>query len=77
MGTDPQARHSLKVDPLATVRKAAKGRTTANSLFREAITRAVLDGCTLRAVAGAAGISHSRVIQIVREAQAREEGGEE
>lgn len=54
---------------LAAVTRAAKRRAIEDAAFRVAIVRAVGAGCSLRAVATAAGISHPTVLGIVRAAR--------
>jgi hypothetical protein len=53
---------------LTSVRRAARARVTAEQRFRESVLAAHGSGETLRAIAEAAGLSHVRVLQIVRSA---------
>ena len=57
----PRARGSL-------VATAARRRAAAEAEFREAILAAHGRGESLRSIAAAAGLSHVRILQIVREA---------
>lgn len=52
---------------LATVRRATKKRAESELAWRVAIREAVAAGESLRAVGKAAGVAHTRVLQIVRE----------
>jgi transposase-like protein len=54
--------------PLNRVRRATARRTAAEQEWREAVKDAVKAGESLRTVAGAAGVSHVRVLQVTREA---------
>ena len=54
-------------DPLTVVRRATARRSRSEQDWREAVKTAVSEGQSLRAVAGAAGVSHVRVLQITRE----------
>jgi hypothetical protein len=54
--------------PVARVARATKQRAQAERSWRDAIRAARDEGVSLRAIASAAGISHVRVIQILREA---------
>ena len=51
---------------LKTVERTAKKRKTAEAEFRDAVFAAHAAGETLRAIAEAAGLSHTRVLQILR-----------
>lgn len=51
---------------LARVKRATKRRATAEEEWRVAIREAHAEGVSLRAIAQAAGVSHVRVLQIVR-----------
>ncbi len=62
------------LNPRERVRRATRRRTSGEAEWRNAICEAVASGISLRTVALDAGISHSRVIQIGREAEAREKG---
>lgn len=55
-------------DPLIRVRRAASRRTQASEDWKAAIREAVAAGVSLRTVGKAAGVSHVRVLQIVKEA---------
>jgi hypothetical protein len=57
------------VNPLAKVKQAAERRATGEREWRNAIRSARADGISLRAIAGAAGVSHVRVMQILRESE--------
>jgi hypothetical protein len=52
--------------PLTRVRRARRKRETGEVEFRAAIVAAHTEGESLRAIARAAGVSHVRVLQIVR-----------
>lgn len=52
---------------LKAVKRAAKRREDADDAFREAVLAAATDGQSLRSIARAAGLSHARVHQIVKE----------
>lgn len=54
-------------DPLARVTKAARARAASEREWRAAIKAAHADGRSLRKIGAAAGVSHPRVLQIVRE----------
>lgn len=54
----------------ARLRRLSATRERADRNWREAICEAVAAGESLRAVGAAAGISHVRVLQIVREEEA-------
>ena len=51
---------------LATVKRVAKRRASVAQEFRTAIIAARDEGHSLRAIADAAGISHVRVLKILR-----------
>lgn len=51
---------------LRAVKRAASRRASADEGFRAAVLKAHADGESLRAIANAAGLSHVRVLQIVR-----------
>lgn len=52
--------------PLKAVARAAKRRAAADDAFRQAVLAAHAEGESLRAIARAAGLSHTRVLQIAR-----------
>jgi hypothetical protein len=54
-------------DPLKRVRQATRRREASEEAWRRAIREAVAAGESLRRVADAAGVSHVRVLQLVRE----------
>jgi regulator of protease activity HflC (stomatin/prohibitin superfamily) len=54
------------MDPLTRMRRATARRSAAEKDWRAAITEAVAEGKSQRAVAEAAGVSHTRVQQILR-----------
>lgn len=56
-------------DPLETVRRAARQAVLARRRRDEAIRAAHKAGCSLRQIGAAAGITHPRVLAIVREAE--------
>lgn len=51
---------------LAHVKRAAKARERANVAYHDAIRAAHADGHSLRSIGAAAGVSHVRVLKIVR-----------
>lgn len=51
---------------LTRVKRATKRRAAAEEEWRVAIREAHAEGASLRAIAEAAGVSHVRVLQIVR-----------
>ena len=53
--------------PLTDVRRATARRRRSEQEWRKAIRRARAEGETLRAIAEAAGVTHPRVIQILRD----------
>jgi hypothetical protein len=53
---------------LARVKRATRKRAESDEAWRVAIREAVSSGESLRDVGKAAGVSHVRVLQIVREA---------
>lgn len=53
--------------PLVSVARSTKRRAEAERGWRDAIRAARDEGVPLRAIADAAGVSHVRVIQILRE----------
>ena len=57
---------------LKAVRRAARQRVTATANFRTAVVDAHRAGESLRRIAEAAGLSHVRVLNIVREAGDRD-----
>jgi hypothetical protein len=54
-------------DPLTTVKRATARRSEANASWRAAIREAHAEGASLRQIAAAAGVSHVRILQIVRQ----------
>lgn len=52
---------------LARVKRATKRRAESDRAWRDAIREAHAEGESLREIAKAAGVSHVRVLQIVRE----------
>jgi transposase-like protein len=57
----------MDADPALTkLRRVTGRRDRAASDWRQAILDAHAAGCSLRAIAAAAGVSHVRVIQILR-----------
>lgn len=56
-------------DPLETVRRAARQAVLARRRRDDAIRAAHKAGCSLRRIGAAAGITHPRVLVIVREAE--------
>lgn len=58
-------------DPLSTVEKASRLRDESERGWRDAILAAHAAGLSYRAIAGAAGVSHQRVAQIVAEDRER------
>jgi transposase-like protein len=54
------------MNPLTRVRRATARRSRSEAEWHDAIRAAVASGESLRVVAEAAGISHVRVLQIVR-----------
>lgn len=57
-------------DPLTTVKQATARRSAANASWREAIREAHAAGASLRQIAAAAGVSHVRILQVVRQRKA-------
>lgn len=55
------------MDSLIRVRRAAARRRASDTHWREAIRQAIRDGHSQRTVANAAGITHTRVQQILRD----------
>ena len=53
-------------DPLKTVQRATARRAESESAWRAAIRQAHTEGSSLRQIAAAAGVSHVRILQIVR-----------
>lgn len=56
----------MPADSLARVKRAAGRRVSASAAFKQAVVGAQADGKSLRAIAEAAGVSHVRVLQILR-----------
>jgi transposase-like protein len=54
-------------DPLTTVKRATARRSEANASWRAAIRQAHGEGASLRKIAAAAGVSHVRILQIVKQ----------
>lgn len=54
-------------DPLTPVKRATTRRAESEEAWRAAIRQARADGASLRQIASAAGVSHVRVLQIVRQ----------
>jgi hypothetical protein len=54
-------------DPLTAVKRATARRSEANASWRAAIRHAHAEGSSLRQIAVAAGVSHVRILQIVRQ----------
>jgi hypothetical protein len=54
-------------DPLTSVKRATTRRSEANAAWRAAIREAHAEGSSLRQIAAAAGVSHVRILQIVRQ----------
>ena len=52
---------------LRTVKLATIRRAKSEEAWRKAILEAHAYGCSLRQIAGEAGVAHTRVLQIVRE----------
>jgi len=53
-------------DPLKTVQRATARRTESEAAWRDAIRQAHVEGSSLRQIAAAAGVSHVRILQIVK-----------
>jgi hypothetical protein len=56
-------------DPLTTVKRATARRSEADASWRAAIREARAEGASLREIAAAAGVSHVRILAIVRRGQ--------
>jgi hypothetical protein len=54
-------------NPLTSVKRATARRSEANASWRAAIREAHSEGASLRQIAAAAGVSHVRILQIVRQ----------
>jgi hypothetical protein len=54
-------------DPLTAVKRATARRCEANASWRAAIRQAHAEGASLRQIAAAAGVSHVRILQIVKQ----------
>lgn len=54
------------MNPLTTVRRATAKRTSSETAWRESIRQARESGATLREIAGAAGVTHPRIIQLLK-----------
>jgi len=55
------------VELIVAVRARAVALAAADRAFRDAVAAAVADGHSLRAVADASGISHTKVLRIVNQ----------
>jgi hypothetical protein len=53
-------------DPLTAVKRATARRSEANASWRAAIRQAHAEGSSLRQIAAAAGVTHVRILQIIR-----------
>ena len=54
-------------DPLTTVQRARARRAESEASWRASIRQARAEGASLRQIAAAAGVSHVRILQIVRQ----------
>jgi transposase-like protein len=54
-------------DPLITVKRATARRAESEASWRAAIRQAHAEGSSLRQIAAAAGVSHVRILQIVKQ----------
>jgi hypothetical protein len=54
-------------DPLTTVKRATARRTESEVSWHAAIRQARVEGASLRQIAAAAGVSHVRILQIVKQ----------
>jgi transposase-like protein len=54
-------------DPLTTVKRATARRAESEAAWRAAIRQARAEGASLRQIAAAAGVSHVRILQIVKQ----------
>jgi transposase-like protein len=54
-------------DPLTTVKRATARRAESETAWRAAIRQARAEGASLRQIAAAAGVSHVRILQIVKQ----------
>jgi hypothetical protein len=54
-------------DPLTPVKRATTRRAESEEAWRDAIRQARAEGASLRQIASAAGVSHVRILQIVRQ----------
>jgi hypothetical protein len=54
-------------DPLTMVQRATARRAESEASWRAAIRQARAEGASLRQIAAAAGVSHVRILQIVRQ----------
>jgi transposase-like protein len=53
-------------DPLTTVKRATARRAESEASWRAVIRQAHAEGASLRQIAAAAGVSHVRILQIVK-----------
>ncbi len=54
------------MNPLAVVKRATRNREKSQAAWRSAILDARDAGCSLREIAEAAGVSHVRIVQLLR-----------
>jgi hypothetical protein len=54
-------------DPLAAVKRARTRRAESEEAWRAAIRQARTEGASLRQIAVAAGVSHVRILQILKQ----------
>jgi len=54
-------------DPLAAVKRARTRRVESEEAWRAAIRQARTEGASLRQIAVAAGVSHVRILQILKQ----------
>ena len=54
-------------DPLTAVKRATARRSEANASWRAAIREAHAEGASLRRIAAASGVTHVRILQIVKQ----------
>jgi transposase-like protein len=53
-------------NPLTTVQRATARRAESEAAWRAAIRQAHAEGASLRQIAAVAGVSHVRILQIIR-----------